>query len=1485
MFCRFLRPLSLAALLLLTLLPTVYLGTARGQMTPSPVIAVASPRDFGALPLRQTSPTGTFTFQFDGPATIGAVRVVTEGQAGGEFKAATSGMSACHAGSYTAGSSCTVAVAFMPVEPGMRRGAILLLDASGQSLATAYLSGTGLGSKLLFTPGSPLSDGPITPGGAVSSLAISNLAISNAVPSGAGTLYTNEGGSLVKRAVADGTVTTLLPDAGVSCLATDGAGYVYACVNGAIAIFSPDGMLDAGKTRNAGAGSRAAAQPVGIAVDASGALFMTEHDEQTGVDDLRRVALDGSQPASAILWSLPAGELVSPGVAVDAQGEVFLLTNRAVREVGTDGLVRTLAAGNYAAASLALDAGGTLYAPTGELAGAPGTAPAIGSTTLLGSGQSLVRVKALSLALDGSGNLTAATAFQPPAPTPLSYAIYMLDRNGVQSSPAFLPTLAGQISAPLNITLQNGGNESLELSSASASAGFSLQAGSCAAPIQLASGAGCTLRVAFAPLSTGPITGILTLTDDSGGEPESTQTIALAGTGLAPQAVLSFSSGDLHFGNVLLGEQSRTATVTITNTGTLDAHFGNAFALTGAAATDFVTTNGTCSILSSQGLAPEASCTIQVSFVPGALGQRQAVLSVSDDLAGSPQQVVLSGTGTNSAAAAVEYSFTHYDFGPTTLGRRSGVATLTIVNAEPEPVLLAPLQPSGPDAAEFAVTANTCATGFAPAALPPGGSCTLSFVFTPAAVGTRTATLSLRDSGASTPIGIDLSGTGMTQISVTSDPSAQSFGAVNVGSSVRQTLGFLFGAPTTVSGISAVFAGAEGKDFQVLPGDSAACRPGSYAAGATCSVTVSFAPAAPGLRAGALLLLGGTKQAGDAKQPLVTAYLSGMGGGPLQEAGTPVILGAFSPITGVFPSAVDGNGVVYLAVPANLYQPVPGLLISGSLVTGSPAVVVPVGIASGLAIDGAGNLYLADSRGSLRRRTPAGVETTVGSHTGLTGVAVDGAGDVFATDPLGVYRIAPDGSETTLHTFTYLPETQLSTGPTGGIAVDTAGTVHITTCYGTALLRSDGSYTAPAGRTCAANPQQELAIDARGDEFIATAGGSWQGVGTTPDGELLYVAYSEAGNTVYELPRSTPGPDANTPQTVSLSWPEPATVVYGTPLTAAQLRATTVVPGSFDYSPSAGTILSAGPHTLVVTFTPVNTHAYATATGQAQIMVTPAPTAVVLNASAPTANLGVPVTLTAAVPELGAVQAGTVSFSDGSTTLGTVTLPAQGPALLTTTGLSAGVHTLTAVYSGDANHAPSTSAAVSVAITASPAVVSSSSPSLALGPGQSSGSVTLTMQPGAGFLGTVRFGCNGLPAGASCSFLPETVTVGSGATVSTVVTLSTGATAQSSQVLLKRGPGSFPFYVATVFCFPVFCLPRALLGGDFWRRRSSGLVLIVLLAMVAGLYGCGGPAVSSAAAASAGQTAPASYQVTVTATGTGNATFAASTVIHLTVHQ
>jgi hypothetical protein len=75
------------------------------------------------------------------------------------------------------------------------------------------------------------------------------------------------------------------------------------------------------------------------------------------------------------------------------------------------------------------------------------------------------------------------------------------------------------------------------------------------------------------------------------------------------------------------------------------------------------------------------------------------------------------------------------------------------------------------------------------------------------------------------------------------------------------------------------------------------------------------------------------------------------------------------------------------------------------------------------------------------------------------------------------------------------------------------------------------------------------------------------------------------------------------PATPAITWPTPASMPYGTALTAAQLNASSPVAGTFSYSPPMGTVLTAGSQTLSVTFTPADTADYTTASSSVQLTV------------------------------------------------------------------------------------------------------------------------------------------------------------------------------------------------------------------------------------------------------------------------------------------
>jgi hypothetical protein len=105
-----------------------------------------------------------------------------------------------------------------------------------------------------------------------------------------------------------------------------------------------------------------------------------------------------------------------------------------------------------------------------------------------------------------------------------------------------------------------------------------------------------------------------------------------------------------------------------------------------------------------------------------------------------------------------------------------------------------------------------------------------------------------------------------------------------------------------------------------------------------------------------------------------------------------------------------------------------------------------------------------------------------------------------------------------------------------------------------------------------------------------------------------------------------------------ITWANPAAITYGTALSAAQLNATADVEGSFDYKPSAGTILDAGTHKLSLKFTPTDTLNYTSASKSVEIVV---------NKATPVIKWATPAAITYGTP-LSATQLNATADVEGS---------------------------------------------------------------------------------------------------------------------------------------------------------------------------------------------------------------------------------------------
>src|SRR5436853_902167 len=128
--------------------------------------------------------------------------------------------------------------------------------------------------------------------------------------------------------------------------------------------------------------------------------------------------------------------------------------------------------------------------------------------------------------------------------------------------------------------------------------------------------------------------------------------------------------------------------------------------------------------------------------------------------------------------------------------------------------------------------------------------------------------------------------------------------------------------------------------------------------------------------------------------------------------------------------------------------------------------------------------------------------------------------------------------------------------------------------------------------------------------------------------------------------------------------------------------------------------------------------------------------------------IGTAVTLTASVtsPVTGTLT-GTVTFQDGTSALGTGTL-SGGTATFATSALVGGVHSITAVYGGDASFASSTSPGLTQTVAD---FSLSASPTVAAATAGSTSTYLITIAPLGGFSQTISFQCSGAPMLAVCT--------------------------------------------------------------------------------------------------------------------------------------
>jgi sugar lactone lactonase YvrE len=639
-------------------------------------------------------------------------------------------------------------------------------------------------------------------------------------------------------------------------------------------------------------------------------------------------------------------------------------------------------------------------------------------------------------------------------------------------------------------------------------------------------------------------------------------------------------------------------------------------------------------------------------------------------------------------------------------------------------------------------------------------------------------------------------------------------------------------------------------NFSENTGDENLCALSTWRAGGTlCDVSVEFTPQSAGSLSTSILVTNNNLNLTNATQAVAVS-------------GTGVSVGDTTAV------AVSANPTA-----ANIGEPLTLTAIVTDTTTGHTATIPT------------GGVTFTDTVGSTSVSLNGGAAVTL-NGTGravLSGVALTGAGShTITANYVGVASAFLASSNTT--TLTVAKDAATIAGPvTQPVQVvnGQAGVVPVT------LTGPYSVVGAPTGSLTYSVLNSASVSVASGTAPLSA--GETSSTATVPLASSLAagpytVSLTYAGDSNYAATSTAVIiPVVVGPAVPTIVWTAPAGgIAYGATLSgilnASAASGSTAVAGTFTYTATltggsavavtGATVLVAGSYTLTATFTPTDTSTYASTSATASLAVAKATPALALTSSAAAVGTGTAVIFTATLSSSAGTPTGSVSFYDGTTLLGAGTL-ALGAATYTTTNLPVGALSITAVYGGDSNFLTLTSSALTETVMTAFTVTAPSTP-VPVAPGGSA-VINITVPPlGGAFNSVVTLSASGLPAGATATFNPPTVTPGT-AGAPTVMTIQLAKLAASMPA--HDTPGGHRG-------FPVlpFSLGFVLVGGVFGRKRVPRTLVLALTLATVGLMtslltGCGGGFANN-------PTQAGNYTVTVTGT---SGSFQASTTVTLVV--
>jgi streptogramin lyase len=488
----------------------------------------------------------------------------------------------------------------------------------------------------------------------------------------------------------------------------------------------------------------------------------------------------------------------------------------------------------------------------------------------------------------------------------------------------------------------------------------------------------------------------------------------------------------------------------------------------------------------------------------------------------------------------------------------------------------------------------------------------------------------------------------------------------------------------------------------------------------------------------------GTSGFGGDGGPATAAQLSLVGGLAVDAAGD------------LYIADTDNSRVREVSAADGTIATVAGAGTTGFGGDGGPATAAPLNLPQGLAVDAAGDLYIADSSNNrVREVSPSGVITTVAGNTigfggdgspattaeldGPQGLALDAAGDLFIADSSNnrVREItSASGAGVTEFALTGAGPKGITAGPDGNLWFTESGSNQvgkITPAGAVAQFKLPTAGSGPQGIT--AGPDGNLWFTETAGNRVGsitsagvlqpeaslgiTAGSQPLGIVTGPDGNLWFT--EAAGNQVAQLvpPLVADQPLTATGTSVSAA----ATVAFSGPVATFSDADTSALPADYavainwgDSTPpdtTSGTVAAvsgqlghfivngshtyahAGSDTATVTITDINITTSvggSTATATDSVTVTGIATTTKLTSTANPVVFSDPFAYMATVSANAAgsgTPTGSVDFVDTTTGTDLGTAPLNNGTATLIAGPDAGAHHVTATYGGDLNFAVS----------------------------------------------------------------------------------------------------------------------------------------------------------------------------------------------------